>query len=335
MPSLPRQLSSGRLICDWFFEARLSTAIGGREGRGRGGAGRPAHLRAPMADEAGLGGTGAGRAARDPSSLEVLGSSSSDENKTLLTSSLYMTGNKTGGAGSMLMSTSTLQLQPSQLSPANGKGGRPGHFPARKSTELRVNARRSAAPRPGGAVPNIQTSPEGLATLSGGGQIMTALLPPGMQPRQNHATGIEVHRYSDSPQTLSSPNLTSGIAGTLSPARKVDFPELSPAGAVSVQGQGAEAHGSEAATPREAGEEQEGRDLQKVLARLSKKPDSTEFVYLRPYLPDADAPVSERLTPLNPYHIEVVTHSQGTHRRWRARFLTRTHARLHCSCALS
>jgi len=139
---------------------------------------------------------------------------------------------------------------------------------------------------------------------------MTALLPPGMQPRQNHATGIEVHRYSGSPQTLSSPNLTSGIAGTLSPARKVDFPELSPAGAVSVQGQGAEAHGSEAATPREAGEEQEGRDLQKVLARLSKKPDSTEFVYLRPYLPDADAPVSERLTPLNPYHIEVVTHSQ-------------------------
>ena len=52
-----------------------------------------------MADEAGLVGTGAGRAARDPSSLEVLGSSSSDENKTLLTSSLYMTGNKTGGAG--------------------------------------------------------------------------------------------------------------------------------------------------------------------------------------------------------------------------------------------
>ena len=32
---------------------------------------------------------------RDPSTLEVLGSSSSDENKTMLTSNLYMTANKT------------------------------------------------------------------------------------------------------------------------------------------------------------------------------------------------------------------------------------------------
>jgi len=33
---------------------------------------------------------------RDPSSLEVLGSSSSSENKTLLTSNLYMSSNKSG-----------------------------------------------------------------------------------------------------------------------------------------------------------------------------------------------------------------------------------------------
>jgi hypothetical protein len=52
------------------------------------------------------------------------------------------------------------------------------------------------------------------------------------------------------------------------------------------------------------------RDLTKVLAMLSKKPDSTEFVYLRPYLADAHAAVSERLAPLNPYHIEVVRYPE-------------------------
>jgi len=252
---------------------------------------------------------------RDPSTLEVLGSSSSDDNKTLLTSSLYM-GTK-GSAGLHLTSTSTLQLQPSQLSPERGKGGRAGHFHARKSTELRVTTRRSAAARPGGGaggtVPNIQTNPGGLATLAGGGQIMTALLPPGMQPRQNLATGIatgiEVHRYNESPHSyMSSSQHASAPASSLT--RKI--PEFSPAGAEAVGAKGAEAQGAEAQTPRETGEEMDdGRDLLKLLARLSKKPDSTEFVYLRPYLPDADAPVAERLTPLNPYHIEVVPHAQG------------------------
>ena len=91
-------------------------------------------------------------ARRDPSCLEVLGSSSSDDNKTLLTSSLYM-GTK-GGAGLLLTSTaSTRQLQLSQLSPERGKGGRAGHLPARKSTELRfTTTRRSAAARPGGGI---------------------------------------------------------------------------------------------------------------------------------------------------------------------------------------
>ena len=251
---------------------------------------------------------------RDPSCLEVLGSSSSDDNKTLLTSSLYM-GTKSG-AGLHLTSTSSLQLLQSQLSPEKAKGGRAGHFPARKSTEMRVNTRRSDAARPGGGaggtVPNIQTTPGGLATLAGGGQIMTALLPPGMQPRRNlatgDATGIEVHRYNESPPSVSSSQHASAIA--MGVIRK--FPEFSPAGAEAVGAKGAEAQDAEAQTPREAGKEMdEGRDLLKLQARLSKKPDSTEFVYLRPYLPDADAPVAERLTPLNPYHIEVVPHAQG------------------------
>ena len=136
---------------------------------------------------------------------------------------------------------------------------------------------------------------------------MTALLPPGMQPRQNLATGIEVHRYNETPHSVSSSQHALAPAGSLIRT----FPEFSLSGTQAVGAKGAEAQGA-AQTPLEAGEEMnEGRDLLKLLARLSKKPDSTEFVYLRPYLPDADAPVAERLTPLNPYHIEVVPHAQG------------------------
>jgi hypothetical protein len=69
-------------------------------------------------------------------------------------------------ASSMLQSSSTLQLQPSHLSPTS-KGG---HLPARKSTELRVSASRRSTTGVNArtAVPNIQTNPGGEATLSGG-----------------------------------------------------------------------------------------------------------------------------------------------------------------------
>ena len=46
----------------------------------------------------------------------------------------------------------------------------------------------------------------------------------------------------------------------------------------------------------------DARNPLKALQRLRQNPDSTEFVYLRPYRIDD-------ITPLNPYHLEIVPHS--------------------------
>ena len=152
---------------------------------------------------------------------------------------------------------------------------------------------------------------------------MTALLPSGIQPRQNFVpTGVEVDRVDSQqsfPQTMrqagsaggahsnrsGASNKTSqshGLVNGHSPERSART--LRDGGGADPNEGRAEGHDGK---PDKAAAER--RDLSKVLAMLSKSPDSTEFVYLRPYLPDALAPVSERLTPLNPYHIEVVPHS--------------------------
>ena len=47
----------------------------------------------------------------------------------------------------------------------------------------------------------------------------------------------------------------------------------------------------------------DARNPLKVLQRLRQDPDSTEFVYLRPYR------VNE-LMPINPYHLEIVPHAE-------------------------
>eukprot|EP00960_Hanusia_phi_P034146 750873-Hanusia_phi.AAC.1 len=62
--------------------------------------------------------------------------------------------------------------------------------------------------------------------------------------------------------------------------------------------------------PRKVLTQDEARDLLRLMKRLSRNPESQEFVYLRPYLPDEKLPPAERFTPLNPYHLEVVQHSE-------------------------
>jgi hypothetical protein len=147
---------------------------------------------------------------------------------------------------------------------------------------------------------------------------MTALLPPGIQPRQNFMhTGVAVNRM-DAQQSL--PDAGQTQFGTLAGAHsdrsnatshsKGVFHAQNPAESTGGQSDGG--HGAADTGERSSKQDEqvaERRNLTKLLAKLSKNPDSTEFVYLRPYLPDAEAPVSERLTPINPYHIEVVPHS--------------------------
>ena len=145
---------------------------------------------------------------------------------------------------------------------------------------------------------------------------MTSLLPSGMQVRTNlSATGVAVDRIQeDSNYTHSlSFNETEendweksvGFAPSLAlPSRK--GPSAHSKGGQKVQDNENILGDGQHVT---AGQE-DGRDISTLLARLSKSPDSKDFVYLRSYLPDANAVVSERLTPLNPYHIEVVPHSE-------------------------
>ena len=244
-------------------------------------------------------------AVRDPSTLEVLSSSMGDENKTILTGSLYMNGRKP------VQKSGGLAQSPS----ASGSK-------VRASTELRINVRRSATTAPArkmGAVapPKVQTRAEGNATLPGGGQIMTALLPTGMQPRSNFAPldGVSVERVEASGNTPSSLPLRSTVlmAGSVGDATTSASFLVSPGKKNNVS-TGIAPKIAVGAKQEDAGGEIEdlddGRDLEKVLSRLTKSADNTEFVYLRPYLPDAQAPVSQRLTPINPYHIEVVPHSK-------------------------
>jgi hypothetical protein len=147
---------------------------------------------------------------------------------------------------------------------------------------------------------------------------MTSLLPSGIQPRKNFAdNGVTLDRCNSQSASASIHSTYGGISNLTagsptSPMRSsfivaqqssIKSPMKNSVRSLGGLGGGEDGQGSR-------GPEVEGRDLLKVLARLSKSPDSTEFVYLRPYLPDAFAAVSERLTPLNPYHIEVVPHSQ-------------------------
>ena len=46
----------------------------------------------------------------------------------------------------------------------------------------------------------------------------------------------------------------------------------------------------------------DARNPLKALQRLRQDPDSTEFVYLRPYRADETLPI-------NPYHLEIVSHA--------------------------
>ncbi len=148
---------------------------------------------------------------------------------------------------------------------------------------------------------------------------MTALLPPSIQrksinPRESffdkRSTVIDVRSELTIAQSLLYGGYSSAGTPGVGLARKALVPAESPMKATRQSGEGQDwADGGGAEGGLSAGE-MNRRDLTKVLAMLSKKPDSTEFVYLRPYLADAHAAVPERLAPLNPYHIEVVRYPE-------------------------
>jgi len=149
---------------------------------------------------------------------------------------------------------------------------------------------------------------------------MTALLPPSIQrksfnPRESIFDKRNTVTNVQSELTVAQSLLYGGYSSAGTPgvglARKAPVPAESPMKATLPSGDSGQdrADGGGAKGGLSAGE-MNRRDLTKVLAMLSKKPDSTEFVYLRPYLADAHAAVSERLAPLNPYHIEVVRYPE-------------------------